>query len=65
LANPATSELIREQPVVVYTYVVPERFVQHSAELVAFVKRMGRETKQDVVAIEFDGLLYFVDKFAE
>ena len=63
--NPETSELIREQPVVVYTYIVPERFVDHSAEVVAFIKRMGRETNQGAVAIEFDGLLYFVDKFAE
>ena len=63
--NEETSELIREQPRVVYSYIIPDRFLEHRDELVGFVKRMGRETNQGAIAIEFDGVLYYVDKFAE
>ena len=48
-----------------YSYIIPDRFLEHRDELVGFVKRMGRETNQGVIAIEFDGVLYFVDKFSE
>lgn len=61
--NPVTGTLIREQPILVYVYVVPDRFVEHSASLVSFVRRLGRETNQGAVAIEFDGQLYFVEDF--
>jgi hypothetical protein len=63
--NDKTSELIREQPRIVYSYIIPDRFLDHRNELVGFVKRMGRETNQGVIAIEFDGDLYFVNKFSE
>lgn len=63
--NEETSELIREQPRVVDPYIIPDRFLEHRKELVGFVKRMGRETNQGVIAIEFDGVLYFVEKFSE
>jgi len=26
---------------------------------------MGRETNQGAIAVEFDGVLYYVDKFSE
>jgi hypothetical protein len=63
--DPPTGNLIREQPVVVYSSIIPDRFVAHGAELVAFVKRMGRETNQGAVAIEFDGQMYYVEDFGE
>jgi hypothetical protein len=63
--NEETSELIREQPRIVYSYIIPDRFLEHRDELVGFVKRMGRETNQGAIAIEFDGVFYFVDKFTE
>jgi len=63
--NEETAELIREQPRVVYSYIIPDRFLEHRDELVGFVKRMGRETNQGAIAIEFDGVLYYVDKFTE
>ena len=63
--NPATGALIREQPIVIYVYVVPEQFLAHSAALVAFIKRLGRETNQGAVAIEFDGQFYFIENFEE
>ena len=34
-------------------------------ELVRFVERMGRETNHGIIAIEFDSVLYYVDKFSE
>ncbi|HTW73029.1 MAG TPA: hypothetical protein VME47_24345 [Acetobacteraceae bacterium] len=63
--NEETGDLIREQPRVVYSYTVPDRFLERRDELVGFVKRMGRETNQGAIAIEFDGVLYYVDKFSE
>jgi hypothetical protein len=63
--NQETGNLIREQPRVVYSYIIPEQFLEHRDELVAFVKRLGRETNQGAVAIEFDGVLYYVDNFLE
>ena len=63
LVNPATGELIREQPIVVYVYIIPERFLAARSDIVAFVKRLGREIRQGAVAIEFDGQLYFVENF--
>ena len=63
--DPVTGRLIREQPIVVYSSVIPERFIEYGTELVSFVKRMGRETNQGAVAIEFDGRMYYVTDYSE
>lgn len=57
--------LIRERPIVVYSSIIPEKFIEHGDALVLFVKRMGRETNQGDVAIEFDGVMYYVSDFGE
>ena len=59
--NPESGELIIEEPVVVYSYVDGEKFMQHLDELVAFVNELGRKTNQGQIAFEFDGEFYLVD----
>ena len=59
--NPESGELIIEEPVIVYSYVDGERFMQHLDELGAFVQELGRKTNQGQIAFEFDGDLYLVD----
>ncbi|MEA2817216.1 MAG: hypothetical protein QOI93_4917 [Rhodospirillaceae bacterium] len=63
--NPATGALIIEEPVVVYAYVKPDSFVNRLDELAAFVRRMGRETNQGAVALEFDGDFFTVEDFRD
>jgi hypothetical protein len=63
--NPTTGALIIEEPVVVYAYVKPDSFVDRLQELAAFVRRMGRETNQGVVALEFDGDFFTVEDFLD
>jgi hypothetical protein len=62
--NPQTGALIVEEPVVVYTYVKPGPFVDRLTELAAFVRRMGRETNQGAIALEFDGEFFTVENFS-
>jgi hypothetical protein len=53
-----------KEPVVIYAYVRPAPFVARLPELVAFVRRMGRETNQGAIALEFDGNFFTVEDFA-
>lgn len=56
-------ELIREHPVVVYSYVVPNVFLANLPRLRQFLHRMGRETNQGEVAFEFDGQFYRIRQY--
>ena len=56
--------IIWERPVVIYTYIKPEPFVEHLGLLREFLHRMGRETNQGEVVIEFDGQFYRITQFA-
>ena len=56
--------MVIEEPVVVYAYVRPVPFVARLPELAAFVRRMGRETNQGAIAVEFDGNFFTVEDFA-
>ena len=62
--NPETGALVIEEPVVVYAYVKPKPFVDRLLELSAFIRRMGRETNQGAVAMEFDGDFFTVENFS-
>ena len=63
--NPMTGALIIEEPVVVYDYVKPDSFVDRLQDLAAFVRRMGHETNQGAVALEFDGDFFTVEDFLD
>jgi len=56
--NPETGELIKESVVLIYTYVDPDRFVAALGNVRRFAHRLGRETRQGEVIIEFGTRLY-------
>jgi hypothetical protein len=56
-------QIIWENPVVVYSFVRPDEFLQALPKLREFLHRMGRDTNQGEVAFEFDGRFYRIRKF--
>jgi len=62
--NPQTGQVVIEEPVVGYAYVRPAPFVARLPDLAAIVSRMGRETNQGTIALEFDGNFATVEDFA-
>jgi hypothetical protein len=55
--------IIWEHPVIVYTYIKPDQFVQTLPRLREFLHRMGRETNQGEIAVEFDGQFYRITRY--
>ena len=55
--------IIWERPVVVYTYIKPDRFMERLQQLREFLHRMGRETGQGEIAVEFDGQFYRITQY--
>jgi len=56
--------LISENPVVVYSYIKdPDVFETNLPTVREFLHRMGRETDQGEVAVEFDGRFYRIRRF--
>jgi hypothetical protein len=56
-------EIVWENPVVVYSFVRPDEFIANLPWIREFLHRMGRETNQGEVAVEFDGRFYRIRKF--
>jgi hypothetical protein len=61
--NPATGALIRENVVLAYTYVDPYRFGASLGRIRGFMHRLGRETGQGEVVLEFADRLYKIRHF--
>jgi hypothetical protein len=61
----AEGEFVWENPVLVYSYIKPDQFISHAYELKSFLHRMGRETGQGEIALEFDGRFYRIHEFDE
>lgn len=59
----AAGEIIWERPVIVYSYIRPERLLGALPELRAFLHDMGRSTSQGEVVVEFDGRFYRITAF--
>lgn len=59
--NSETKNLVVEEPVLVYAFVDPPKFVAGIQKLVDTVRAMGRETNQGQVAFEFGNVLYFIN----
>jgi len=55
--------IIWERPVLVYTYVKPQHLLQNLQHLRAFTHRLGRETNQGEVAVEFDHDFYRITTY--
>ena len=58
-------DIIWENPIVVYSYVKPDEFVKSLPKLRKFLHKLGRETKQGEIAVEFDGFFYRITEFDE
>lgn len=63
--NPETGKIIWEEPLLPYTYIDPACFEHGLSKLRAFLHALGRETRQGVVAFEFDGEFYRITDFDE
>ena len=61
--NPETGMLIKESVVLIYTYVDPDRFVASLGTIRRFAHRLGRETRQGEVIIEFATRLYKIRRY--
>lgn len=61
--NEETQTIIWEKPVLVYTYIKPEKFLDNLNHLREFLHRMGRQTNQGEIAIEFDGQFYRIIQY--
>ena len=56
-------ELIWEHPVVVYSFIRPDEFFGNLPVIREFLHRMGRETNQGEIAVEFEGLFFRIREF--
>jgi len=61
--NPETGVLIKESVVLIYTYVDPDCFAASLGNLRRFAHRLGRETRQGEVILEFATRLYKIRQF--
>lgn len=61
--NEASAEIVWETPILVYTYIKDEPFLQALPRLREFLHRLGRDTNQGEIAFELDGLFYRITKF--
>lgn len=55
--------IVWEHPIIVYSFIKPEAFIQSLPALRRFLHRLGRETNQGEVAVEFDGWFYRITDF--
>jgi hypothetical protein len=58
--NNKNATLIEEITHIVFAYVDPATLQRQEHHVVDFLRRFGRETSQDAVAVEFDGKLCFI-----
>ncbi len=61
--DPANEKIIWERPVILYTYVKPDAFMDKLPALRDFIHRMGLETAQGEVVIEFDRQFFRIREF--
>lgn len=52
-----------EEPILPFAYVDPDRLMSSATSLREFLHRMGRETNQGEVAVEFDGEFFRITEF--
>lgn len=55
--------IVWERPVLVYTFIRPTDFRSLLPQLREFLHRLGKETRQGEVALEFDSRFYRIRKF--
>ncbi len=57
------NEIVWENPVVVYSFIRPDEFIDNISRIREFLHRLGRETNQGEIAVEFDGRFYRIRQF--
>ena len=57
------NEIVWENPVVVYSFILPDEFIGNLPRIREFLHRMGRQTNQGEIAFEYDGRFYRIRKF--
>ncbi len=62
--NPDTDKLIIEEPIVIYSYVDPDALAAHLPQLINFVQRLGKETNQGAIGLEYGGTFFTVERFS-
>ena len=60
-----SGRVILEEPVIVYSYVKTEPFLNNLSRIREFLHRMGRETNQGEIGFEFDGKFFRIRRFDE
>ncbi len=58
-------DVIREHPVIVYSYIKPAPFLENRDRIRDFLHQMGTETNQGEVAFEFDHRFFRIEFPAE
>ena len=56
-------EIVKDQPIIVYSFIRPAAFVAAMGRIREFLHRMGRETNQGEVAFELNGVFYRIRHF--
>jgi len=56
-------EIVWENPVLIYTFIVPSKFKSAILQLRRFLHTLGAQTNQGEVAFEFDGKFYRITEF--
>ena len=55
--------ILWEDTVLMYTYIRTQPFLDRVTELRSFVHRLGRETNQGEVVVEFDDMMFRITEF--
>jgi hypothetical protein len=61
--NPSSRQVVWENPVIVYSYIKDKEFVESLPRIREFLHRMGRETKQGEIAVQFRDRFYMIRQF--
>jgi hypothetical protein len=56
-------EIVWENPILIYTFIIPSKFKAKMIELRRFLHALGSQTHQGEVAFEFDGKFYRITEF--
>ena len=52
--------LVKERTVMVYAYCTDEDLQKHAEEVIDYCERLKKELKQDSIAMEINGEMYFI-----
>jgi hypothetical protein len=59
--NPESGALVIEEPILIHAFIKAQAFADRLDEIVALVRRIGHETRQGQMAVEFNQAFYLID----